>query len=151
MRTARALTVSPWSRGGGMVRGGAWSRGVVPQHALRQTPLWTEWQTGVKILPCTKLRLRVVIGQPFAEPPSFFLLVITACQRSCGKVMFSVESVHPSDILSIEGPMWALSMMHWTSPYRDPSWSWPPRQGAFHSPSSRTWDLAVQGPPAGDN
>ena len=33
------------------------SRGVVSQHALRQTPpLWTEWQTGVKILPCPKLR-----------------------------------------------------------------------------------------------
>ena len=25
------------------------------------TPLWTEWQTGVKILPCPKLRLRAVI------------------------------------------------------------------------------------------
>ena len=24
-------------------------------------PLWTEWQTGVKILPCPKLRLRAVI------------------------------------------------------------------------------------------
>ena len=39
-------------------------------HAPRQlhmppqqtrTPLWTEWQTGVKILPCPKLRLRAVI------------------------------------------------------------------------------------------
>ena len=46
MRTARALTLSPsmlcagrgaWS-GGCMVRGGAWSWGVVSQHALRQTP-----------------------------------------------------------------------------------------------------------------
>ena len=36
--------------------------GVVSQHALRQTPpLWTEWQTGVKISPCRKLRLRAVI------------------------------------------------------------------------------------------
>ena len=26
-----------------------------------ETPLWTEWQTGVKILPCPKLRLRAVI------------------------------------------------------------------------------------------
>ena len=25
------------------------------------TPLWTEWQTGVKLLPCPKLRLRAVI------------------------------------------------------------------------------------------
>ena len=25
-----------------------------------RTPLWTEWQTGVKMLPCPKLRLRAV-------------------------------------------------------------------------------------------
>ena len=49
--------------GGYMVLGvcmvpGGW---VGSQHALRQTPpLWTEWQTGVKILPCPKLRLRAV-------------------------------------------------------------------------------------------
>ena len=29
-----------------------------PRHAR---PRWTEWQTGVKILPCPKLRLRAVI------------------------------------------------------------------------------------------
>ena len=60
MRTARALTLSPSmlcagglpGLGGCMVQEGAWSWGVVSQHALRQTPLWTEWQTGVKILPC---------------------------------------------------------------------------------------------------
>ena len=32
-------------------------------HPRDQTPLlWTEWQTGAKILPCPKLRLRVVIN-----------------------------------------------------------------------------------------
>ena len=49
-------------QGGGLVRGGmsglegAWSRGgawsggwcAVSHHALRQTPPWTEWQTGAK-------------------------------------------------------------------------------------------------------
>ena len=45
-----------WS-GGVPGPGGAWSGGsVVSQHAL-----WTEWQTGAKILPCPKLRLRAVI------------------------------------------------------------------------------------------
>ena len=29
--------------------------------ATMHAPLWTEWQTGVKILPCPKLRLRAVI------------------------------------------------------------------------------------------
>ena len=38
--------------------GGVCSQGVVSQHALRQTPppLWTEWQTGAKILPWPQLR-----------------------------------------------------------------------------------------------
>ena len=49
-----------------MVLGGsAWSGvhgwGWYPSmHWGRHTPLWTEWQTGVKILPCPKLRLRAV-------------------------------------------------------------------------------------------
>ena len=45
--------------------GGALSRRwVVSQHALKQTPpLWTEWQTGVKILPCPRLRLRAIMNQ----------------------------------------------------------------------------------------
>ena len=45
---------------GGLVPGGVCSGGVVvvSQHALRQTPPppWTEWQTGVKILPWPQLR-----------------------------------------------------------------------------------------------
>ena len=47
MRTVRLLPVSPsmhCSRGEGEAG----------------TPLWTEWQTGVNILPCPKLRLRAV-------------------------------------------------------------------------------------------
>ena len=32
-------------------------RGYLPRYS----PLWTEWQTGAKILPCPKLRLRAVI------------------------------------------------------------------------------------------
>ena len=67
MPTARALTVSPsmLCAGGCLVRGGVWSGGlvcegcawsgrvparggVVSQHALRQTPLWTESHMRVK-------------------------------------------------------------------------------------------------------
>ena len=43
--------------GGVSVQGWSLSWGV----SLTETsPLWTEWQTGVKILPCPKLRLRAV-------------------------------------------------------------------------------------------
>ena len=45
---------------------------------------------------------------------------ITALQRSYGKVVFSVVSVSKSFCPQGEDPMWSLSMMHWTSPYRDP-------------------------------
>ena len=41
---------------GQLVPGGcAWS-GYLPRYS----PLWTEWQTGAKIVPCPKLRLRAV-------------------------------------------------------------------------------------------
>ena len=48
MRTAHLLTISQWGSG---PEGGVWSQGVpgpggmVSQHALRQTPLWTEFLT----------------------------------------------------------------------------------------------------------
>ena len=44
--------------GGCLLRGVSASWWVVSQHALRQTPLWTEFL--LKILPCPKLCLRVV-------------------------------------------------------------------------------------------
>ena len=72
MRNSRSLTVcrsllprGVSALGGGvcsqgrgcLIPGGVCSQGVVSQHALRQTPpLWTEWQTGVKILPWPQLR-----------------------------------------------------------------------------------------------
>ena len=36
-------------------------------------PPWTEWQTGVKILPCPKLRLRAVINDKHLRKISFLL------------------------------------------------------------------------------
>ena len=66
--------------GGGACSGGCtWSGGVcsrgclLPEGCLlqggvcswggvRYSPLWTEWQTGAKILPCPKLRLRAVMN-----------------------------------------------------------------------------------------
>ena len=78
MRTSRLLPVSPWSRGCTWSGGCTWSRVCVPGpggvpglggvpgpgwgvYLPRYSPLWTEWQTGAKILPCPKLRLREVI------------------------------------------------------------------------------------------
>ena len=59
-----------WSVGGVPVPGEwcTWSRGVYlvwggllqVQGVSGTPPLWTEWQTGAKILPCPKLRLRAV-------------------------------------------------------------------------------------------
>ena len=49
--------------GGDSVQGGPQSRGSPSGGSLSgRTPphLWTEWQTGVKTLPCPKLRLRAV-------------------------------------------------------------------------------------------
>ena len=43
--------------GGCLVPGGG---GWYPSMHWDRPPLWTEWQTGVKILPCPKLRLRAV-------------------------------------------------------------------------------------------
>ena len=41
------------------VEGGVPAWGYLPRYS----PLWTEWQTGAKILPCPKLRLRAVINR----------------------------------------------------------------------------------------
>ena len=44
--------------GGCLLLGGCLLPGsLLSQHALRQNPLWTGWQTGAKVLPCPKLRL----------------------------------------------------------------------------------------------
>ena len=42
--------------------------------------------------------------------------LVTARQRCCGKVMFSIVSVYRGG----RGLMWPLPMMHWTSPCREP-------------------------------
>ena len=55
MRTACLLTISHSIGGGGYL-----PKEGVSQHAIGQTPPWTEWQTGVKTLPCLKLRLWTV-------------------------------------------------------------------------------------------
>ena len=47
------------------------------------TPLWTEWQTGAKILPCPKLRLRAVnIGSRW-RPQAFGGLIANHTWRLC--------------------------------------------------------------------
>ena len=56
--------------------------------------------------------------------------VITAHQRSCGKVIFSVVYVSLFTVC----PLWPLSMMHWASPYMDP-------------PQYMTLTPALQAPP----
>ena len=44
---------APGGRGGG---GGVCSRGGIPACTEAEPPMWTEWQTGVKILPWIQLR-----------------------------------------------------------------------------------------------
>ena len=49
----------------------------------RYSPLWTEWQTGAKILPCPKLRLRAVIKcKSKANLWDLLQLHKAACNRS---------------------------------------------------------------------
>ena len=67
-----------WQWEGACVAGGMHGRGVgcawqvgmqgrecVWQGACKHAPLWTEWQTRVKTLPCRKLRLRAVEMKEF--------------------------------------------------------------------------------------
>ena len=52
-----------WVGGGVSGRGGCLPGGCLPRGCLPRGvcyPLWTEWQTGVKTLPCPKLRLWAV-------------------------------------------------------------------------------------------
>ena len=66
MHTARLLTVYRSILGWGCLLGGVCLGGCLPRAGgypsmqWAQTPPWTEWQTGVKALPCPKLRLRAV-------------------------------------------------------------------------------------------
>ena len=61
-------------------------------------PLWTEWQTGVKILPCPKLRLRAVITlwttlwttNSFAHKPDGLLVLATISFGKKSKFMTEV-------------------------------------------------------------
>ena len=71
-------TVHSSSRpGGGLHQAPPWEQTPREQAPPESNPppdqappsLWTEWQTGVKILPCPKLRLRAVTnyGYPFLQ------------------------------------------------------------------------------------
>ena len=68
MHTTHLLTVSQHALPGGLYlpRGVylPWGCTCPGGYLLRESPLWTEWQTGVKILACPKLRLRAVITLP---------------------------------------------------------------------------------------
>ena len=70
--------------------------------------------------------LSKIFGTCDLSPPSdvaHISDIITACQRSCGKVMFSVMPVYHSvhgEGGELGGPMRPLPMMHWNSLYRPP-------------------------------
>ena len=68
--------------------------------------------------------------------------IITARQRSCGKVMFSVMSVSSSQLFCPQrSPMGSSALMHWSSLYRDPPLvPSPPLEGTSQgSPVSEIW------------
>ena len=122
MRTACLLPVSPSMHssqgdvpgpgvhlvpGGYLVWGVTWSWGVylVPGGTYPGTPpLWTEWQTGVKILPCSKLRLRAVkmgaehILKLFSSPRYKKIIIVHA-----------ITEMDPLNRISIEGD-WQTSL-----------------------------------------
>ena len=56
------------------------------------------------------------LGRTHGMDP-FLENIFTPCQRSCGKVMFSLVSVYSQGCVV---PMWPLPMMHWTLLYRCP-------------------------------
>ena len=58
---------------GGVYPGGGLSRGMSAWGCLLDTPLWTEWQTGVKTLPCSN----------FVEILPSGLSASTCAQRFC--------------------------------------------------------------------
>ena len=67
--------------------------------------------------------------------------LVTARQRSCWTIMFSVVSVCQS--FCPQGvPMWPLPTMHWTLPYFTISLY----KGLPAPVPQQTWDLSVQGP-----
>ena len=47
----------------------------------RMPPLWTEWQTGVKILPCPKLRLGAVIIEGINLGTFFGCSILAVCDK----------------------------------------------------------------------
>ena len=57
----RPWTKNPWKEHGARNRDwleGTWDQAARQEVTSYRDPLWTEWQTRVKTLPCCKLRLR---------------------------------------------------------------------------------------------
>ena len=104
-----------WSGGVYLVQGCTWSMGCtwsggctwswevylpggvpawgVPTQVL---PLWTEWQTGVKILPCPKLRLRAVIIWPVGKkinPENIDFVFLTPCPMFLDPLLTKLISI----------------------------------------------------------
>ena len=77
--------------------GGCTCLGVVPARGVPAQvlppPLWTEWQTGAKILPCPKLRLRAV--KTSVHSHSCFKVFLKLFQFSgsstCGNFGFNIS------------------------------------------------------------
>ena len=150
MHTTRELTVSPsmlcargvpdpvgvcqrgcvpvgitWSWGMVCQRGVCQRRGWYPIMHWGRPPLWTEWQTGVKILPCPKLRLRAVKTTwccwdqlPFTDfvskvffPPSLgyssenvCFYYVQVCRKTCWKSNWSDDPLNSESKRTVTDP-----------------------------------------------
>ena len=63
-----------------------------PRKSTHATPPWTEWQTGAKLLPCPKLRLRAVIT--FLLP--LFTKDLLVVKTVCSSILLSVDGLTTS-------------------------------------------------------
>ena len=93
--------------GGYLVWGGTWSGGMylvpgvpAPGGTWSGTPpLWTEWQTGAKILPCPKLRLRAVKIQYSL----YVCLYVSISQKTKNNSCYLINPVHCSPLFFLVG------------------------------------------------
>ena len=106
-------------------------RGVLHPRGWAEPPFWTEWQTGVKTLPCPRLRLWAVTTKAFGvfhKRTQVYLLAwfthVCGCTYSHGSHMYV-------DVLTrmLHTSCRAAGTLRWRCRWRarHPQWWWPAR------------------------